>query len=81
MLFKHGSPKNVYTKVESFLVDIPRSNDEGNEWNYDITVEPKNVTIYANVYLTVKTTDNTLLGGVGFNLKKKIDGTWTDYEL
>ena len=43
------APKNVMTKVESFLIDLPRSNDNGSTWEYDVTVYPKNITVYGGM--------------------------------
>lgn len=45
-------PKNALTKTESFLVDLPRTSDNGDEWNYDVTVSPKTTTIYGDYTFT-----------------------------
>ena len=65
------APKYVYTKIEPFFVDIPRGNATGDGWNYNITVELKNTTIYANVICTVKNTENVVLTGATFKLQKE----------
>ena len=31
-----NAPKNVLTKIESFLIDLPRTNNNGNGWDYDV---------------------------------------------
>ena len=46
------APKNVTVKMESFIIDLPRSNETGTEWNYEVTVKPKNITVYGDVELT-----------------------------
>lgn len=45
-------PKNALTKTESFLVDLPRTSDNGDKWNYDVTVSPKTTTIYGDYTFT-----------------------------
>ena len=75
-----NAPKNVLTRVESFIVDVPSTNANGTEWNYDIVVSPKNVTVYADVELT-KTNNEGNMQGVTFKLQKLVNNTWTDYEL
>ena len=75
------APKNVLTKVESFLVDIPSTTPDGTEWNYDIVAYPKNVTVYANVELNKKDENDNAMQGVKFILQKLVDEEWVDYEL
>lgn len=75
------APKNVSTKIESFLIDLPRTSDDGKSWNYDVTVYPKNVTIYGNVTLTHKNQQNEPLAGTTWKLEKKdSNGNWVQYE-
>lgn len=78
------SPSQVREKTASFVVSIPTTSPDGTQWMYDITVQPKNETKYADV--TVFKTDNesgAALGGFGFTLEEKIvtkakpNGTWT----
>lgn len=76
-----NAPKNVLNKVESFLVDIPSTNETGDAWNYDLVVYPKNVTVYGNVELNKKNKNNETMSGVKFKLQKYVDGIWQDYEL
>ncbi len=76
-----NAPKNVFTKVESFLVDVPSINSNGTAWNYDVVVYPKNTTVYANVTIS-KTNDNTeSMEGVEFKLQKQEKSVWKDYDL
>ena len=75
------APKNVSTKIESFLIDLPRTSENGEGWNYDVTVYPKNVTIYGNVILTHTNEQNEPLAGATWKLEKKdSNGNWTQYE-
>lgn len=75
------APKNVSTKIESFLIDLPRTTDDGKGWNYDVTIYPKNVTIYGNVTLTHLTEEGTPLAGTTWKLEKKdSNGNWKEYD-
>ena len=75
------APKNVSTKIESFLIDLPRTSDDGKSWNYDVTVYPKNVTIYGSVTLTHTNQQNEPLAGATWKLEKKnSNGNWEQYE-
>ncbi|MGN0498645.1 MAG: isopeptide-forming domain-containing fimbrial protein, partial [Acutalibacteraceae bacterium] len=68
----------------SFVISVPTTSPDGTEWMYDLTVQPKNETKYADI--TVLKTDNVsgaALGGFGFTLEEKIitkakpNGVWT----
>ena len=75
------APKNVSTKIESFLIDLPRTTDDGKGWNYDVTIYPKNVTIYGNVTLTHTNQTGETLAGTTWKLEKKdSNGNWEEYE-
>lgn len=75
------APKNVTTKIESFLIDLPRTTNDGKSWNYDVTVYPKNITIYGKVTLTHSTMEGENLTGTTWKLEKKDkDGNWQEYE-
>lgn len=78
------SPSQVREKTASFVISVPTTSPDGTEWMYDLTVQPKNETKYADV--TVLKTDNlsgAALGGFGFTLEEKIitkakpNGVWT----
>ena len=76
-----AAPKNVLTKIESFLVDLPRTNDNGDGWNYDVTVYPKNITIYGTVTLNQLTQDGETLKDVVWELQKmNEDKQWKKYD-
>jgi len=75
------APKNVSTKIESFLIDLPRTSEDGKSWNYDVTVYPKNITIYGSVTLTHTNQQNEPLAGATWKLEKKTsNGDWEQYE-
>ena len=73
------APKNVTTKIESFLIDLPRSNESG-KWEYDVTVQPKNVTYYGKVVLTNNDDNGNPIKGAEWILQKQdSNGNWQDY--
>lgn len=75
------APKSVLTKMESFIIDLPRTKVNGNGWDYDVTVYPKNVTIAGTVTLTNVTEENEALVGTTWKLQKKNNNeAWLDYE-
>lgn len=45
------APANVTTRTKDFLVSLPMTNAEGNDWIYDVHVFPKNGTTYGGVTL------------------------------
>ncbi len=55
---------------ENFLVDIPRTNEQGVGFIYDVTVEPKIKTAYGSVEVTKVNTNNEPIEGVSFKLTK-----------
>lgn len=75
------APKNVTEKMESFIIDLPRSNETGTNWEYDVTVYPKNITVYGDVELTKYDKDATTpLQGTIWQLQKKNKDKWEIYE-
>ena len=69
-------------KVEDFLVSIPMTNKDGNDWLYDVHVFPKNSSTYASVTLQKKgkigSADATNLKDATFKIQKKgTDNKWT----
>ena len=76
-----NAPKNVVTKVESFLIDLPRTNNNGDGWDYDVTVYPKNITIYGTVTLNQVTQDGENLPGTIWELQKmNSNKQWEKYD-
>ena len=74
-------PVNVSVKMESFLIDLPRTSDDGSKWDYDVTVYPKNTTVYGNVTLTKYNNDNSItLQGTTWELQtKNANNEWEKY--
>ena len=75
---------------EDFLVDIPRTNEQGTGLIYDVTAEPKVETLYGNIELTKVDQNGNPLKGVTFkvqvanevapmNLSDLPDKGWVDY--
>ena len=69
-------------KVADFLVSIPMTNKDEDDWLYDVHVFPKNSSTYAEVTLQKKgkigSADATVLEGATFVLQKKGTGvSWT----
>lgn len=78
------SPSQVSMKTASFVVSVPTTSPNGTSWMYDITVQPKNETKYADITLHKTDVDSGAdLGGFSFVLEEKIvtsensGGTWT----
>ena len=47
-------PENITSTVEPFLVSLPMTTTDGQEWNYDVTVYPKNATGMPDLEKTVR---------------------------
>lgn len=64
-----AGPPNVNLNPKVYSVDIPMTNTEGTELNYDVHIYPKNETIRGKVKLTKVDGDTgAKLKGVGFDL-------------
>lgn len=76
MIEEADAPNQIVTKSASFIVSIPRV-DENGAWQYDVTAEPKNVGVYGGVTLTKtgrvagNTDEGTGIAGVEFLLEYK----------
>ena len=74
------APANVTSKAGDFLVSLPMTNAEGDDWIYDVHVFPKNQTTYGGVTLVKQGkvgSSNTTLDGAEFILQMKDDaGNW-----
>ena len=77
------APAQITGKVEDFLVSVPMTNADEDDWLYDVHVYPKNKSTYGGVTLQKKgqigSKTPTKLEGVQFKLEvKSADGTtWT----
>lgn len=73
------TPDKVTKAIEPFLVSVPMTTTDGDNWLYDVHVYPKNTTTYGGVTLEKQgNTKEDKLAGVTFVLQKKIEDTWTD---
>lgn len=64
-------PDKVTSPVAPFLVSVPMTNKDGDDWLYDVDVYPKNSTSLADVILKKTDSETTPLEGVKFDLYKK----------
>ncbi len=78
------SPSQVRLKTADFVVSVPTTSADGTKWMYDVTVQPKNETKYADITLLKTDADSgAALGGFSFVLEEKIvtadnaNGAWT----
>lgn len=73
-------PTGTSKMPESFLVDVPMTNKDGNAWIYDIEVQPKVKVASGNAVLTKVDGANKPMQGVEFKVQVSIDnGAWQDY--
>lgn len=72
------TPDKVTTPVEPFIVSVPMTTKDGDNWLYDVHVYPKNKTTYGEVTLEKKGNNTELLSGVKFVLQKwnATETTW-----
>lgn len=72
------TPDKVTKPIEPFLVSVPMTTTDGENWLYDVHVYPKNKTTYGGVTLEKQgNTKEDKLAGVTFELQKKNGDTWT----
>lgn len=73
-------PDSVTKPCNPFILSVPMTSSDGDNWLYDIHVFPKNGTSYGEIELVKKGENNDPLEGVTFVLQKKnADNiTWTD---
>lgn len=71
LVVETSAPENVKEKTANFLVDVPMTSTDGTKWIYDISVYPKNQTVYGSVVLNKVDEDNLPLQGAKFDLYKK----------
>lgn len=73
------TPDKVTKAIEPFLVSVPMTTADGENWLYDVHVYPKNKTTYGGVTLEKQgNTKADKLAGVKFELQKKTGNTWTN---
>lgn len=71
------TPAKVTTPVKPFIVSVPMTTNDGDNWLYDVHVYPKNQTTYGKVTLEKQgNKDTEKLEGVTFVLQKKNGTSW-----
>lgn len=89
VVIETDKPDSVTKATDPFLVSVPMTSIDKQNWLYDIIVNPKNKTEYAGITLQKKgktgsQEDTTVMGGYEFKLEKYIEGsdgnpgTWTE---
>lgn len=71
-------PDKVTEPIKPFIVSVPMTTKNGDNWLYDVNVYPKNSTAYGSVKLVKKGNNKDLLEGVTFVLQKSINSVWTN---
>ena len=72
------TPDKVTTPVDPFIVSVPMTTKDGNNWLYDVHVYPKNKTTYGGVTLEKTGKNGTKLEGVTFVLQKQNGSSWVN---
>ena len=72
------TPDKVTTPVKPFIVSVPMTTKDGDNWLYDVHVYPKNKTTYGGVTLEKTRKDGTKLEGVTFILQKQNGSSWVN---
>ena len=74
-------PTGASQVPESFLVNVPVTNEAGTGWIYDITAQPKVKTANGNITLTKEDAAGETMDGVVFDVQISTDdgATWTNY--
>lgn len=70
------APAHIIANKDTFYVDLPMTYNNGNDYDYNVTIYPKNETVLGNIGLTknyhnVETGENLPLQGVTFGLYNK----------
>ena len=80
VVIETDKPDSVTKATDPFLVSVPMTSIDKQNWLYDIIVNPKNKTEYAGITLKKKgktgsQEDPTVMGGYEFKLEKYIEGS------
>ncbi len=73
-------PINVSVKMNPFLIDLPRTADDGQSWDYTVRIEPKNETVYGDVILNKTDKNGKTLAGTKWELQVKDNSDWVKYD-
>lgn len=74
-------PDGVSQTPQSFLVDIPTTDEDGTGWDYDVEAYPKIQTVTQGITITKTDEDKVPLNGIKFKVQVSTDdgSTWEDY--
>ena len=72
------TPDKVTDPVDPFIVSVPMTTKDGDNWLYDVHVYPKNKTTYGGVTLEKLGKGETKLKGVTFELQKQNGEKWEE---
>lgn len=83
LVLETAVPDSVSAPVQPFIVSVPMTTKDGDNWLYDVHVYPKNETTYGKVDLVKEGVESAKLSGITFKLEKQgkdADGneTWTE---
>ena len=89
LVVETDAPSQVVNKTANFLVSVPMTNADGDDWVYDITANPKNETVYGGISLikkgkTIKVDGSekeVALKNVSFELQKEETTGWTTVKV
>ena len=72
------TPDKVTTPAAPFIVSVPMTTKDGDNWLYDVHVYPKNKTTYGGVTLEKTGKNGAKLEGVTFVLQKQNGSSWVN---
>ena len=74
-------PSQITGRVADFVVSIPMTSENGESWNYDVKVYPKNETSYTTITVDKSDySDGSAIAGAKFKLQKFYNNAWSDVE-
>lgn len=73
-------PINVSVKMNPFLIDLPRTSEDGQTWDYTVRIEPKNETVYGDVTLNKIDKNGKALSGTKWELQVNDGSNWVKYD-
>lgn len=80
LVVETDAPDTVTEKIDPFLVSLPMTNAEGDDWLYDVYAFPKNSTARGQIILkkygVTGNGNSTAVTGAKFVLQKKEGSTW-----
>lgn len=82
LVIEEDAPAKVPERTANFLIDIPRTEDDGQTLTYNVIVNPKNTIILEDYEIEKQDRKTgTTIDGVTFKLQKKTTGdSYVDYD-